>query len=242
MKSVAVIFGSLILGLTLASGLWLHAWENGRNSGANVLSVTGSVKKNVTADLAKWTASFNRRATVENVKETLDQAAKDARDVKNFIAKYGIPESAITFLPLQTETLYEPNYGYSTKNVIGYLVRQEVRVEHADIAKVEQLAQDVKKLIDQGIIPESQRTEYFYTKISDLRPELFSAATKDARERARAIAAGSGARIGRLRSARTGVMQILAPNSTNFEDYGAYDTSTKEKEILATVTVSFTLQ
>jgi hypothetical protein len=129
-----------------------------------------------------------------------------------------------------------------TQNVIGYNIRQELRVESADIGKIDQLANEARKLVDLGIVPDYQRTEYFYTKLADLRPELFADATKDAKTRAEAIAKGSGVKVGEPISAKTGVIQILPPNSLNVEDYGAYDLSTKEKEITATVNVTFKLE
>jgi hypothetical protein len=45
-----------------------------------------------------------------------------------------------------------------------------------------------------------------------------------------------------LATAWAGVIQVLPPNSLDVSDYGSYDLSTKEKEVSATVTVSFQLK
>ena len=117
-----------------------------------------------------------------------------------------------------------------------------VRVEDKDISKVDALAKNISTLIDQGIIADYQNTDYLYTKLDSLRPALFAAATKDALTRAQAIASGTGVKVGALRSAKTGIIQVLAPNSTDVSDYGTYDLSTKAKEVSATVNVSFELK
>jgi hypothetical protein len=240
-KPSLIVSSVLIIAAAFIAGVWLHGRAIYDSRVADTITVTGSVKKSVSSDLAKWHANFIRRASVSNLKATLDLSTQDTIKIKTFVMSYGIPEDAITFLPIQTDAVYEQSgYGQS-QEVVGYAVRQELRVEYTDIAKIEQLATEAKKLIDQGIIPEYQRTEYFYTKLADLRPELFSEATKDAKKRAEAIASGTGVKVGSLRSARTGVIQILAPNSVDIADYGAYDLSTKEKEISATVSVSFEL-
>lgn len=239
---LSIILAVLILGGSLVGGLYLHAWENNKARGNNLITVTGSAKQEVTADLAKWNASFTRVAKVEDLQIQLEAAKNDMNQIKNFIVKYGIEEQSITFIPIATDVVYEyrSDVGY-TQNIIGYNIREQVFVENSDIDKIDKLAQEASKLIDLGIVPEYQRTEYFYTKLDELRPNLFSEATKDAKTRAEAIAAGTATKVGQLRTAKTGVIQVLAPNSIDISDYGTYDTATKQKVITATVSVSFEL-
>lgn len=223
-------------------GLFAHGALLASRSDSNSITVTGSTKRRVEADLAKRNASFTRRTGTYDLKNGIVRAAADIEAIKKFVTAHGIPAEAIIVKPIQTDSIYEyVNYG-TTNNLIGYNVRQSVRVESEDVDAVEKLGKDIAQLIDQGIIADYQNTEYFYTKITDLRPELFAEATADAQVRAQAIARGTSAKVGKLKSARTGVVQILPPNSLEVSDYGAYDTSTREKEITATVSVSFELK
>ena len=232
----------LILGFALVLGLWIHGVHMA-SRGSDLITVTGSAKKSVQADLAKWTANFSRRADEGNLQSVLARVNADTAAIKKFILSQGFDEASIRFIPVQTDPIYDynNNFGKGSGYVSGYNVRQEVRVENKDISKVENLGRVASKLIDQDIVPEASRTEFFYTKIADLRPELFAEATKDAKTRAAAIARGTGAKVGALRSAKTGVIQVLSPNTLDVSDYGAYDLSTKEKEVTATVSVSFEL-
>jgi hypothetical protein len=68
---------------------------------------------------------------------------------------------------------------------------------------------------------------------------LLSSVVRDVRRRAEEIAESGGLKVGKVISARSGVAQVLAPNSVEISDYGTYDTSTKEKEIMLTVNVTF---
>jgi len=227
----------------VAGGIFLGLWVHGvymASRTSDMITVTGSAKRAVVADLAKWTATFTRRSGVFNVKQEFAQAVKDGETVKKFVIGLGVPATAIRVLPIQTEPLFDYNQG--SQSLVGYAVRQEIRVESTDLAKVELLAKSSAELVELGIIPEFQRTDYLYTKIAELRPELFAEATKDAKLRAEAIAGGTGARVGALKTARTGVVQVLSPNSLDVSDYGTYDLSTKEKEVTATVNVSFQLR
>lgn len=232
----------LIIGIAIIFAFWIHGYYMA-NRNDDVITVTGSAKRTVDADLGKWTANFSRRASLGNLKETLAEANADTIAIRKFIMEQGFSEASIRFLPLSTDPVYEATMGYvSNPPVVGYMIRQEVRVEDRDIAKIDQFSKAATKLIDRGIVPEYQRTEYFYTGIDRLRPELYAEATKDALTRAKAIVGGTGSSVGSLKSARTGVIQILSPNSTDVSDYGAYDLSTKVKDVSATVNVSFELK
>ena len=68
---------------------------------------------------------------------------------------------------------------------------------------------------------------------------LLGKAVKDAKARALSIAENSGAGVGSLESVSGGIVQVLAPNSTDISDYGSYDTSTIEKDIMVTVKAEF---
>lgn len=234
------LWAPVILGVFLFLGLWTLGRSLEQRGVNDVITVTGSVKKLVTADLARWDVQLQRTATLTDVKPTIDQVALLSGAVKKFVTDHGIDEKSVNLPPVQTDPTYEqlPNYG-QTQKVIGYTIRQEIEVKSSEVEKVEKLAKEANQLASQGIVFSYQTTEYYYTKLSLDRPELFADATKDARERADAIARGSGINIGAPRSARTGVIQVLKPNSTDVSDYGSYDLSTKEKEITAVVTVSF---
>lgn len=239
-----IVFSVCTIAISLVASFGLHGWLwSHRPVTTEGLTVTGSVKKSVVADLAKWTASFSHRADLMNVQEVMTQSEEDRRKLKEFITKLGIDEASIHFQPLQTSPIYEqlPGYGM-TQNVTGYIVSQEVRVESTDLDKVDSLASKVKEIVALGVVPDNQRTEYFYTKLNELRPQLFAEATEDAKVRAVAIAKGTGVVVGDLTAARTGVIQVTPPNSMDISDYGAYDLSTKDKEITATVSVTFSLK
>ena len=93
-----------------------------------------------------------------------------------------------------------------------------------------------------GIPLTAQPLQYVYTRLPSLRPPLLAQATKDAQERARVLTAATGAHLGKLRGVDVGVFQVTSPNSTQVSDYGAYDTSTFEKDVTAVVNVTFTLR
>jgi hypothetical protein len=81
-----------------------------------------------------------------------------------------------------------------------------------------------------------------YTKLAELRPALSAEATKDALIRAEAIVEITGDELGGVRDVYSSPFQVTAPGSTEVEDYGIYDTSTREKEVTAVVNVTFAVK
>lgn len=230
----------LALGLLAASIVVAMTWRDVR-SFDNSLSVTGSAKRAVVSDEVKWTAEISR--TVVG-KSAVDQAYKDIQKdfeaVKTVLLGAGVPESAVSAFPIYVSEMYD----YQSKGAAPstYRVAQTIIVRSKDIEKVELLAKNNAPLLAQGIFINTNALEYFYSGLPKLRVELLGDALRDAKARAQEIAQASGSRVGALRSASSGVVQVLAPNSIDVSDYGTYDTSSKEKEVLVTVRASFVLE
>ena len=84
--------------------------------------------------------------------------------------------------------------------------------------------------------------ELTYSKLDEMRVKLLTSAIKDATDRAEAIASESGRTVGALRNATGGVVQVLAADGIEISDYGSYDTSSLNKEVMVTVRASFELK
>ena len=129
--------------------------------------------------------------------------------------------------------------GRETSEITGYALKQQVSVTSNDVEKIDQISREATELINQGILLESSAPQFFYTKLGDLKIEMLGEASKDAKTRADKIAKSTSSGIGSIRSARMGVMQITAPESTEVSDYGVNDTSSIEKDVTAVVNISF---
>jgi hypothetical protein len=160
--------------------------------------------------------------------------------IKQYLISKGIPENQITISAVGSTVLHgKDNEGNETAEIKGYSLRQELQVRSADVDKIERVAREATELIPQGILIESGAPEYYYTKLADLKIEMLAEASKDAKVRAQQVASSTGSRIGSVRQAKMGVMQITAADSNEVSDSGINDTSSLEKDITAVVNVSF---
>ena len=93
-----------------------------------------------------------------------------------------------------------------------------------------------------GVNIQNVTAEYLFNGLKDIRVEMLTEATKNAKERAEAVAKAGGASVGSISSLSSGVFQVTAPNSVNVDDYGTYDTSTIDKKVTATVKANFSIR
>jgi hypothetical protein len=232
----------LALGFIIAVGSASEAFYNSKTLD-NAVSVAGSAQQIIDSDTVKWQASFSRTVSLSDLKTGSEQMKNDLAAVLVYIKQSGINEKNVTINPVTVMPVYQPSKDfYGPGNASGYIIAQQIVVNSSEVDKVTKLAQDSTTLLNQGIIFTSQPVEYYYSKLNDLKIDLLAKATENARARAEKIAESSGGKIGKIKSADMGVFQITAVNSTDISDYGSYDTSARQKSVMAVVRTSFLLE
>ena len=228
-----VILGlSLVIAALLVSGTLLDIKELN-----NVISISGSAKLPVTSDSARWTGNFSRTAFATNLKSGYEAMKKDEGlvaaylDEQGFAGKYEIS-------PVYMYEIYKSD-AYAPKE---YNLTQSIEVKSDDVEKVKNLVKNIEKVIAQGVIFSSNPVEYYYSKLPDVRVSLLPEAIKDAKARAQAIADSSGAKVDNVKSVAMGVVQVMPLGAIEVSDYGSYDTSSIDKEVMITVKVTFGLK
>lgn len=231
---------ALALGLVMSSLIFGWFFAKSRK-GDELITVTGSARKRIKSDLVVWTSAVTYQApTLADAYRSLSESVPR---VKQYLVSKGIPENEITISSISTTTLRKTDQnGQESSEISGYSLRQELQVRSTDIDKIAQIAREATELINQGILIESNAPQYLYTKIGDLKIEMLGEAAKDAKTRAERIAASTGNSIGTVRSAKMGVMQITAADSTEVSDMGISDTSSIDKDITAVVNIGFAVE
>ena len=227
-NSTAVIFG---LAIVLASIFLGNAYVN-RNKQNGKIQVTGLGEKDFSSDLIVWEGSFG----VENKELKMGYAnlEGDKEMIKRYLLSKGVKEENLVFTAVKTRAQSKRNYSVDGKYIgdefTGYELKQSILIESHEVDKIEKISREITELLNKGVNFYSRSPRYYYTKLADLKIEMISKATEDARLRAEKIAEFSGGKLGKIVSAKMGVFQITGQNSN--EDYswgGTFNTSSKEK-------------
>ena len=189
------------------------------------------------ADTAKWTVGAQRFATEGGVGAATAQVGSDVARIVSYLTNQGVSEEDIQLGTLRTDQDY--SYNQDANAPKRYVVRQEVTVNSDDPEGIQRLSQNITSLANQGLILQVYDPQYYISTLPEIRVSLVGQAVEDAKARAEQIAESTGQSVGRLQSASTGVVQVLAPNSTDVADYGSYDTMTIEKKVMVTVRATF---
>jgi hypothetical protein len=235
-KAVTIIASTVILSLALGIGL-MQVGSGFASRSRDGITVTGSAKTSATADNVVWTLSVNLSSpTVSTAVKKVDS---DVVALSKYLTNGGIPADALTLGAVSTYANEEYVNGNSTGRILSYRASRDVTVRTKDVALVSKLSQGIGSLLETGINVNNYGPQYYISNLPELRPALMSEAMKDAKVRAEALTKAVGSALGSLVSVKAGPIQITTPDSTMTADYGAYDTSTIEKTVTATVSVTF---
>ena len=235
-RSITVIAASLIMALAVGGGLVkVGAGFAARTD--NGITVTGSAKTTATADNVVWT--LNVALSSQLVADAVRKVGADVDAVTAYLTKGGIPADALTLGAVSSYANEEWQNGNNTGRILSYRASRDITVRTKDVQLVYKLSQGIGSLLQNGVNVNNYGPQYYISTLSDLRPQLLEDAMKDAKTRAVAITKAVGGSVGAVQSVRSGVFQVTTPDSTMVSDGGAYDTSTIEKTVTSTVSVTF---
>lgn len=235
--NILILSGALVVvALILASAY------SSRYKQTQTISVTGLGEESFTSDLIVWRANFSNRGT--DLKAISAKMNENRTRIKNYLVSKGVNVNDIVFSSVDISKEFASNYdnygNYQGSVFTGYLLSQTIRIESKEVDKIEKISREVTELIDQNIELTSYDPDYYYTKLAELKLKMIENATLDAKTRAEKIAINAGAKLGNLRNASMGVIQITAKNSS--EDYtwgGSFNTSSKLKTASITIRLEY---
>jgi uncharacterized protein len=231
---------ALAVGLIVSTWIAVHALE--RIKSDNTIQVTGSAKRRIKSDLIVWRAHVaSSGADLRGAYRTL---ATTVPRVTAYLEKNGIPKAQLVVSAVTTRALHpRDKEGMQLEDVVsGYALQQTIEVRSLELDKVSALARKATELIEEGIPLQSDPPEFHYTKLAELKLQMLAEAARDSRQRAEEIAKATGARIGVVRQARMGVIQINPADSTDVSGEGNNDTTSLDKDIISVVASTFAIE
>jgi hypothetical protein len=235
-KAVTIIIAAVILSIALGGGL-MQVGSGFASRSSDGITVTGSAKISATADNAVWVLNVSLSSPA--VSTAVKKVDSDVAALSDYLVKAGIPTDALTLGAVSTYANEEYVNGNATGRILSYRANREVTVRSKDVELISKLSQGIGTLLATGINVNNYGPAYYISNLPELRPQLMAEAMKDAKVRAEALTKAVGGDIGALVNVKAGPIQITTPDSTMTADYGAYDTSTIEKTVTATVSVTF---
>ncbi|MCF8076948.1 MAG: SIMPL domain-containing protein [Desulfotignum sp.] len=215
-------YDSFILGVCLVIGLGLLGFLLGNaliqfKQSDRTVTVKGLSEREYEADIVIWPIQFT---TVGNELEDLYSAIdQSAESIQTFLQNAGIKQEEITVSTPAIVDKSAQQYGNESTLLFRYTASQSVTVYSDNIKAVRTVMGKLSELGKQGIVLTGEnyesQTEYIFTRLNDVKPDMIEEATKKAREVAEKFALDSKSKLGKIRSASQGQFSIRPRDKNN---------------------------
>ena len=205
------ILAALLVGLGLLGAGWFAAQGMARLKTADrYVTVKGSAEKVVDADLVVWPLPHSVGGNdLADVQSKLDA---NTQIIRAFFAQAGFKPVEIVVSPPRLEDRWAWASG-DNKPPERYRYSTTVILRTGDVARALTALRGSGQLVARGVMLGSADggmggPDFEYTKLNAIKPALIAEATANARQSAEQFAKDSGARIGGIRTANQGVVDI----------------------------------
>lgn len=205
---LCIMIGLMVLGNCVGNGMKRFADKD------RYVTVKGLAEREVMANKVVWPLPFN--CVGNNLEELYNEVEKSKRTILSFLESNGITSDEIVLsAPKVTDReaqSYTPDnlkYRYQVESVITIISMQ--------VEKVMQLMNSQADLMKQGVaIGEDYRyqTQFDFTLLNELKPEMIEEATRNARAVAQKFADDSKSELGGIRQASQGQFSITSDQNT----------------------------
>lgn len=232
--AAATILGCAVI---ISVGIAAYTAQNIKRA-QDVIVVTGSAKTSVVADTARWIINLDTKTGTTNQQAGFNRLEEATKKAVAYLESQGLTEYETPAMNVYTNYSYPQ---YAEPIFTGYTVSRQIIVRSSDVEKISMLANSIEPFTGPNYNVTTGSLELTYSKLDELRVTLLSEAIKDATARADAIAKETDRSIGVLRSASSGVVQVLPQDGIDISDYGTYDTQSMGKDVMVTVRATFEL-
>lgn len=175
------------------------------------VTVKGLAEREVDADLAVWPITF--RVSDDSLTSLQDKIDKDRTAVTEFLLGRGFEGAEISYAaPKITDTRTEQRYSGGNAPEDRYIANTTITVRSTDVPLVKESMEETVSLVGSGVMIAAENwqtpTEFLYTSLNDIKPDMIETATINARKAAEKFAQDSGSKVGKIRKATQGYFSI----------------------------------
>ena len=214
--------GAFLLGLFVCLGLLGLGYVLGGSAikfkeYERTVTVKGLSEREYDADIVIWPIQFTEASNeLEALYGALDTSSGK---IKAFLRANGIDAGDITLSAPAITDKSAQQYGNTPVGQFRYTAQQTVTVYSRQIAAVRNVMSKLSELGKQGIVitrgDYQAQTEYLFTRLNEVKPEMIEEATKKAREVAGKFAEDSASTLGKIKRASQGQFSITARDNNN---------------------------
>lgn len=181
------------------------------------VTAKGLSEREYPADIVIWPIQFTEASNeLQGLYGSLENSTAD---IRKFLAGRGIDQAEITVSPPSITDKSAQQYGNTQEPAFRYTALQTVTVYSGKIDLVRAAMDGLSELGKLGIVftggDYQFQTEYIFTRLNEIKPEMIHEATTKAREVATKFAEDSQSRLGKIKNASQGQFTIEPRDRNN---------------------------
>ncbi|MEG1543521.1 MAG: SIMPL domain-containing protein [Tannerellaceae bacterium] len=203
LAGLLIAVGLMVLGFSMKSGI-----ENFRDK-ERVVSVKGLAEMEVSADRVIWPLMY--KDIGNDLPELYNNMERKNKAIVSFLKNNGIEESEITvsapeIIDMKAERYSNENPSYR------YNITSVLTVTSNKVEMIRKLMVSQSDLLKEGIAITGgdyrYSTQFLFTKLNEVKPQMIQEATRNARAAAKTFAEDSDSELGKIRTANQGQFAI----------------------------------
>jgi hypothetical protein len=214
--SALILGGCILLGLSMLGYLLGKAVIEFKEYERSV-TVKGLAEREVPADIVIWPISFTEAGN--DLAELYQSLETGTGNIKAFLREKGIQPAEISVSPPSITDKSAQQYGGGPRPEFRYSAIQTVTVYSASVNLVRAAMNGLAELGKRGIAftggNYETQTEYIFTGLNAIKPQMIQEATTKAREVAVKFAQDSNSRLGKIKQASQGQFSISPRDKNN---------------------------
>lgn len=213
---------ALILGVFFSIGLLSFGYMLGNTAITykeyeRTVTVKGLSEREFEADIVIWPIQFT--VASNNIEELYNSIESNTSKIRGFLEMNGLDTSEMSLSSPAITDKSAQQYGNNAKAEFRYSAQQTVTVYSTKIGAVREVMGKLAELGKTGIVFSAgnyqSETEYLFTRLNEVKPEMIEEATRKAREVALKFAEDSESSLGKIRRASQGQFSINSRDKNN---------------------------
>jgi len=202
--------GLIILGYLLSSGaIRIKGMDR-------TVTVKGLAEREVQANIAIWPLKFNEANN--DLNQLYSEIQRKSELIIEFLKKNGFSDDEISISQPAILDRQVQGYGDASKFKFRFTASTTITVYTEKVSNVIESMKKVVELGKLGIAISGQdyqnRSEFLFTDLNRIKPEMIEEATKNARESATKFAKDSNSKLGKIKKASQGQFSIRNRDSS----------------------------
>lgn len=203
----AIIGLSIGIGILL-SGIFIgNGFQKSRTTDRYV-TVKGLAEKEVDADMAIWPITFKEAG--QDLLSLQKMVDSKREIITQFLLEKGFQKEDISHSAPQIFDSYAELYNNNQQGP-RFRIQKTITLRTSNVKLIKETMELSGELVAEGIVLSESwenRTEFLFTNLNDIKPEMIRDATINAREAADKFAEDSGSKVGKIRKATQGFFNI----------------------------------